>query len=98
MPLWPRAIPCLIAMLSAIPCAGATFGTVVPIRGTVSDIALDDRRGQVYAANFSASQVEVISRSNLAMLAPMPVPFPPSGLGMSPDNRFLVVAEHAPSF
>ncbi|HEY6344198.1 MAG TPA: hypothetical protein VIY49_22120 [Bryobacteraceae bacterium] len=98
MPLWPKAIPCLIAMLPAIPCAGATFGTVVPIRGTVSDIALDSLRGQVYAANFSASRIEVMSTYNLTLLAPLGVPLPPSCVAMSPDNRFLVVGENAAPF
>ena len=37
---------------------GANFGTVVPINGTVSDIALDERRNVVWAANFSAFRVE----------------------------------------
>ncbi len=84
-----------LAILSAISCAGATFGKVVPLRGTVSDIALDSRRGHVYAANFSASQIEVISTANLNVLSPLPVPLPPSCVAMSPDNRFLVVGEYA---
>ncbi len=84
-----------LAILSAIFCTGAPFGTVVPIRGTVSDIALDELRGHVYAANFSASQVEVMNTSTLSLQAPMPVPLPPSCVAMSPDNRFLVVGEYA---
>src|SRR5437899_844221 len=42
----------LIAASSA-----ATFGTIVPIRGHVSDIALDEGRGVVYAANFTANRI-----------------------------------------
>src|SRR6202008_4019416 len=72
------------------------FGTIAPIRGTVSDIALDERHQRVYAANFSASQIEVMNTSDLSFGSPMPVPKPPSAVAMSPDNRFLVVAEYGP--
>lgn len=86
----------LFVFLFAIRCFAATFGTVVPIRGTVSDIALDERHGQLYAANFSAGQIEVMRTADRSMLAPMPVPKPPSSVAMSPDNRFLLVGEAAP--
>ncbi len=92
-----QIIPFFLATLSAVPCAAATFGTVVPLRGTVSDIALDERRGHVYAANFSASQVEVISTSSpYNVQAPLPVPLSPSCVAMSANNRFLVVGEYGP--
>ena len=44
-------------------CFAANFGTVVPVHGTVSDIALDESRGRLYAANFTAYRVEVIHTS-----------------------------------
>jgi uncharacterized protein (TIGR03437 family) len=95
MRLGPKLVRFLIAMLPAIPCSAAAFGAVVPIRGTVSDIALDESRGYVYAANFSAGQIEVMSAYNRALLAPLGVPLPPSCLAMSADSRFLVVGEQA---
>jgi uncharacterized protein (TIGR03437 family) len=81
----------------------ATFGTVVPIRGHVSDIALDEGRGVVYAANFTANRIEVISMANLSLgtpfqLQPSPLAFSPlafSTLALSPDGRYLVVGHHA---
>ena len=91
-----RIIPKICLLVAALPCVAATFGTIAPVRGTVSDIALDERRGRVYAANFSASQIEVMNTSDLSFGSPMPVPKPPSAVAMSPDNRFLVVAEYAP--
>ena len=42
----------------------ANFGTVVPINGTVSDIALDERRNVVWAANLSAYRVEQVNIAN----------------------------------
>lgn len=75
-------------------CFAATFGTVVPVRGTVSDIALDESRGRLYAANFSAYRVEVIDTAAQALLAPITVSAPPSAVAVSPDNRFLVIGEY----
>ena len=34
----------------------ATFGTVVPIGGEAADIALDETRGVLYIANFTANR------------------------------------------
>ena len=72
----------------------ATFGTVVPIRGHVSDIALDPGRGVLYAANFTANRIEVVSTANLSLQAPIPVANQPSTLALSADGRFLVVGHY----
>jgi uncharacterized protein (TIGR03437 family) len=72
----------------------ATFGTVVPLHGTVSDIALDEGRSRLYAANFSAYRVEVISTTSRTVLAPILVTSPPSAVAVSPDNRYLVIGEY----
>ena len=85
----------IVSLLWLTGCSfGATFGTVVPLHGTVSDIALDERLGRVYAANFSASRIEVIDISSRGLLGPMSVPLPPSAVAISPDYRFLVVGEY----
>jgi DNA-binding beta-propeller fold protein YncE len=75
-------------------CFGATFGTVVPLHGTVSDIALDESRGRLYAANFSAYRVEVINSASRALLSPISVPMPPSAVAISPDYRYLVIGQY----
>jgi uncharacterized protein (TIGR03437 family) len=82
------------ALVLAGSCLAATFGTVVPLHGTVSDIALDESRGRLYAANFSAYRVEVISTASTAVLAPILVTSPPSAVAVSPDNRYLVIGEY----
>src|SRR5262245_11080648 len=69
----------------------ATFGTVVPVRGTVSDIALDERRGRLYIANLSANRVEVMNTSDRTLGTPLDVSKPPSSVALSADNRYLVV-------
>ncbi len=72
----------------------ATLGKVTQIRGHASDIALDERRGLVYLANFTANRIEVISTSDLALREPISVPAQPGSLALSPDGRYLVVTHH----
>ena len=51
------------AVLFSAAVWGATFGTVVPIDipvgGHVSDIVLDEPRGLLYIANFTARRIDV---------------------------------------
>ena len=84
----------VFGLLSALSCSGASFGTVVPINGTVSDIALDERRNVVWAANLSAYRVEQVYIPSQTLLTPLSVPMPPSAVALSPDHRFLVVGEY----
>ena len=39
-----------------------TFGKVIPIGGHASDLALDEARGVLYIANFTANRIEVMTR------------------------------------
>ncbi|HEY1239607.1 MAG TPA: hypothetical protein VGF16_03575, partial [Bryobacteraceae bacterium] len=73
----------------------ATFGTAVPVRGTVSDIALDERRGVLYLADFSAGRIQVLRTADLSFANPLPpLAEPPSALALSPDGRYLVVGHY----
>jgi hypothetical protein len=47
--------------LPVTPCAGATFGTVAAIAGHASDIALDESRGKLYIANYTANCIDVLT-------------------------------------
>ena len=73
----------------------ATFGTVVQIGGHASDLALDERRGLLYVANFTANRIEVISTANLTLGAPMKVAGQPASLALSADCRYLVVGHYS---
>ncbi len=70
---------------------GGTFGTVVSIGGHASSLALDEQRGVLYIANFTANRIEVMSLSNNAIQTSINVAAQPSSLALSPDGRFLVV-------
>jgi uncharacterized protein (TIGR03437 family) len=95
MPAIVSRIPGLVLAWTFIhSCFAASFGTVVPIHGVVSDIALDERRGVLYAANLSGYRVEVLNTTSKTLQAPIPVALPPSGVALSPNGRFLIVGEY----
>src|SRR5882762_1142740 len=83
------------AVLFSAAAWGATFGTVVPLDipagGHVSDIVLDEPRGVLYAANFTARRIEVISTSDQKVIRKIDVPAQPGGMALSPDGQSLVV-------
>ena len=90
-----RAAFALLALFSTAGLAVcATFGTSVPIRGTVSDLALDEGRSKLYIANFSAGRIEVMDTSSRSLQNFLPVPSPPSTLALSPGGGYLVVGEY----
>ena len=82
---------CLLIAGMVAPVSAATFGTVVPIGGQASDIALDEPRGLLYIANFTANQIDVMSLADNTIHSSISVPPQPGSLAMSPDGNYLVV-------
>lgn len=78
------------ALLSSFSYA-ATFGRLTTVRGTVSDIAIDEGRGVIYAANYTANRIEVINLGTGEIQNSLPVPAQPSALSVAIDGRFLAV-------
>jgi uncharacterized protein (TIGR03437 family) len=78
----------------AAPAAAARFGTVVPIGGHASDIALDESRGALYVANFTANRIDVVSTTDYTIRRSINVAAQPGALALSPDAQFLVVAHY----
>src|SRR6202035_485006 len=74
------AIAITALMSTAAPCVAATFGTVVPIGGQASDIALDESRGLLYVANFTANRIEVMSTTDYSIHTSMNVAPQPSAI------------------
>src|SRR5579863_2794480 len=72
-----------------------TFGTVVSIGGQASDIALDEPRGLLYIANFTANRIDVMSLANNTLGRPYSVAEQPGSVALSPDGNFLLVAHFA---
>jgi len=73
---------------------GGTFGRVVAIGGHASDLALDEPRGVLYVANFTANRIELVSLTNYSVQTSINVAPQPSSLALSPDDRFLLVAHY----
>jgi uncharacterized protein (TIGR03437 family) len=88
-------VPLIIAgWLSVAPLWGATFGTPVSIGGQASDLALDEARGQLYIANFTANRIDVMSLADNTVRTSMNVAPQPGSLALSPDGRYLVVTHY----
>jgi uncharacterized protein (TIGR03437 family) len=87
-----RWIAAAFLFTALAPASGAPFGRVVPIGGHAADLALDERRGVLYVANFGANRIEVISLATLALQTSMNVAAQPASLALSPDGRYLLVA------
>ena len=65
------------------------------MRGSISDIALDEPRGVLYLADFSAGRIQVLRTGDLSFANPLPpLAEPASALALSPDGRYLVVGHY----
>ncbi len=90
--------PWILALTGAVLMAGATlggtFGTVVSIGGEAADLALDEARGVLYIANFTANRIDVMSLSNNTVQTSINVNPNPSSISLSPDGHWLLVAHY----
>ncbi|HUS06103.1 MAG TPA: hypothetical protein VMZ52_07405 [Bryobacteraceae bacterium] len=84
----------LSACIAATAWAG-TFGKAVVIGGHASDLALDEGRGLLYVANFTANRIEVVSLAEGIVLRSINVASQPSSVTVSPDGKYLLVAHYA---
>lgn len=81
----------VVLTLLALGVAAAPFGRVVPIGGQAADLALDEARGVLYVANFTANRIDVVSLANAAITSSMNVLPQPYSVALSPDRRWLLV-------
>jgi uncharacterized protein (TIGR03437 family) len=80
--------------LSAGIASAAALGRVVSIGGHANDLALDEPRGVLYVANFTANRIEVISLADGSIQTSMNVSAQPAALALSPDGRFLLIGHY----
>lgn len=76
---------------------GATFGEVIRLGGTPSDVVLDESRGRLYLVNSAANRVDVYSYEENRLLGSIPVGTLPFAAAMSMDNAFLYVTNNGSS-
>ncbi len=74
-----------------------TFGTVVTLGGTPSDIVLDEPRRLLYLVNSAANRVDLFSTATNAVIANIPVGTAPLAAAMSMDGAYLYVTNGASS-
>src|SRR5258707_3014706 len=87
-----------IVVAAPLACAAwaGTFGKPVSIGGQAADIALDEQRGVLYVANFTANRIEVVSLADLTIQTSINVAPQPSSLALSPDGHYLVITHYGP--
>jgi uncharacterized protein (TIGR03437 family) len=83
-----------MAVMLAAPGWAGVFGRVVPIGGNAADIVLDEPRGALYIANFTANRIEVMNTSDLTITRSINVDPRPGSIALSPDGRYLVVGHY----
>src|SRR5882724_754510 len=71
-----------------------TFGKVVAIGGSASDLALDEPRGVLYIANYTANRIDVMSLANLTVQTSINVAAQPSSISLAPDGRYLLIGHY----
>ena len=82
------------AALTAATAQAGVFGTVVPIGGEGADLALDEARGFLYIADFTANRIDVMSLATNQVQTSINVPAQPSSLSISQDGHWLLVSEY----
>lgn len=74
--------------------SAGTFGRPIVIGGQAADLALDEGRGVLYIANFTANRIEVMSLETGVIQTSFNVAPQPGSLAVSPDRRWLLVAHY----
>ena len=72
----------------------ATFGDVIQLGGTPSDIVLDESRARLYLVNSPANRVDVYDYAGQTLLGSIGVGQLPLSAAMSMDNANLYVTNH----
>jgi YVTN family beta-propeller protein len=73
---------------------GATFGEVIRLSGTPSDIVLDESRTRLYLVNTNANRVDIYDYKAKALAGSIPVGNTPLAAAMSMENAWLYVTNN----
>src|SRR6202167_4216176 len=84
----------IAASFAAAAAWSQTFGTVVPIGGEAADLALDETRGVLYIADFTANRIVFMSLATKTIQTSINVAAQPSSISMSPDGHYLVATNY----
>lgn len=96
---WKRLFPfgalCLMLVTGVSSLRAATLGRAIPIGGQSADLALDEARGVLYVANFTANRIEVMSLADGSIQTSYNVAAQPSSIALSADGRWLLVTHYS---
>jgi YVTN family beta-propeller protein len=84
----------LASLFGGLAHAQATFGDVVRLGTTPSDVVLDESRTRLYLVNSSANSVMVWDYTKQTLLGSIAVGTRPLAAAMSMDNAYLYVTNH----
>src|SRR5215472_7756596 len=76
---------------------GATFGDIIPLGGTPSDIVLDELRGYLYLVQNASNRVDIYDYNQQQVVGSIPVGVTPLAAAMSMDNAWLYVTNNGSS-
>ncbi len=88
---------CLCAPAAFAQSGTATFGNIVRLGGTPSDIVLDEARSRLYTVNQSSNRVDIYSYSDKAVVKSIATGDSPVAAALSMDGRFLYVTNNGSS-
>ena len=92
-----KIVLCLgLVAVPALYCqsVGATFGEVIRLSGTPSDIVLDESRECLYLVNTNANRVDIYSYRDKGLVGWIPVGNTPLAAAMSMDSAWLYVTNN----
>ena len=92
---WMTWIGIGLGLAVAVQARAAYFGKPVVLGGHVADLALDEGRGLLYAANYTANRVDVVRISDGTVQTSFNVPSQPSSVAISPDGRTLLIGHYS---
>ncbi|HWP85140.1 MAG TPA: hypothetical protein VNN17_08120, partial [Terriglobia bacterium] len=73
-------------------------GVVYPVKGTFSDLLLDEARQRIYVVNTSESRIEIFSLTQQQYQAPAAVASMPKSIAFLPDRSRLLVAHYGSEY
>src|SRR5436190_4286900 len=79
---------------AAAQSTGSTFGDVIPLGGTPSDVVLDELRGRLYLVNNNKNSVDVYDYNLHQVVNTVKVGVTPLAAAMSMDNAWLYVTNN----
>jgi DNA-binding beta-propeller fold protein YncE len=85
---------CVLLSQALAAQTSATFGDVIQLGGTPSDVVLDESRARLYLVNSPASRVDVYDYAGQTLLGSIGVGQLPLSAAMSMDNAYLYVSNH----